>query len=53
MALIRCTCIYRTATEREHAAGRAVLTVEFRDPWCPADALHQRGTRPSAPPRKN
>lgn len=42
MALIRCTCIYRTATEDERADGSSVLTVEFPDPWCPAEAVHQR-----------
>jgi hypothetical protein len=42
VALIRCTCIYRTATDDERAAGRSVLAVEFPDPWCPALDVHER-----------
>jgi hypothetical protein len=44
MALVRCTCIYRTTTEDERAAGRPVLTVDFPDPWCPATQVHSRRT---------
>ena len=49
MALIRCTCIYRTATDNELAAGRSVLRVEFPDPWCPAGHVHSRAEASSRP----
>jgi hypothetical protein len=40
--MTRCTCVYRPSTVAERDAGAAVITVESRDPWCPADALHDR-----------
>ena len=40
--VIRCTCLYRASTPTEQESGSAALTVGVRDPFCPADDLHER-----------
>jgi hypothetical protein len=42
MRSIRCTCIYRTSSPLERAAGAGPLSLTARDPWCPADDVHLR-----------